>query len=878
MKGILLSLDFLYLVATQTEIQALIQRLNHISLQKKSQIIKEIVEINNYLKKDKYIIPDTLPTQNNKKSLFQNHPYHQEISVMSGGFEMTESVVRLGYELYNHWDQFKKEFRSFYDASNVKDIDIFQYWLLLWLKIMDGIHDFVGSRSEPTQEERKSINLIINQVMKETKITIHKNDDIFTKIDIINFLLNPSNVSTRTLTIWERDQFKEERVNKIFDTFTASIEDQFIHAVPITLFIEIQYHHRKRITPGVMGDIMKHIITKNLKPKNVSESKKDFIELMERYNQYITPLNHPHNKDNLVQSLVIFDYDTRTRFYGMLKMQQLIHNISQTKNNEIPLTIDATHRRVLFDKYFLPYTYATKGFQIVIDLLFNCEEEVSRNFRKIIYQAFLLVLDETMTKDKKKIFYKDELLPQIQSINANHCENIDDKEMLEETKNIFPQLIHKILYIGGVIDEDINIDDDKFDNLLEVDIEFGEMNQLNKVQSQEDLQWARKRMNQTNQLHHNKTIITGLRKHLEEIKNKIRDRHSPRKDFGRKIKKEFLDIMKENYNRLDILYRNQIENLTTNIELMNYYGETDSLDEMRDMLKSVSEKRRIYLDEIENYMTQIRDLNITDLTSVDKSVFEEELNKILDRYANIFSADYLYTDYQTIFWKNYLVHYRSDATIWDASLQKEGVHTDSLMKKYKYRCDQRPTYNVFGEFQKKLYSDYYLELGGITEEECNKIQHIEYRGDEGYTVNHFKPQEYHSVSFLSCLIRWKLGIQKLDNIQQNIIEEYLKKLYRESVDRETSYIAFLLSVPVGTLLSIKRSGDWSQIQHCIRTGTFFASFDKLALFYGFFRGCGMFQFRGNNQFVGCCQDEDYQKNLLESLNRIGSVLNKISQT
>lgn len=36
LKGILLSLDFLYLVATQTEIQALIQRLNHIPLQKKS--------------------------------------------------------------------------------------------------------------------------------------------------------------------------------------------------------------------------------------------------------------------------------------------------------------------------------------------------------------------------------------------------------------------------------------------------------------------------------------------------------------------------------------------------------------------------------------------------------------------------------------------------------------------------------------------------------------------------------------------------------------------------------------------------------------------------------------------------------------------------
>jgi hypothetical protein len=873
--GILLALDFLYLVATPGEVQALVGRLNHITERKKREIIQEIVETQKFLKKGGTPIASN---KNQKKQHFIQRSPYREVSVMSGGFEMDKSVVLLGVELYNHWKQFKEDFRSSYDADGIQDIDIFQYWLLLWLKIMDGIHDFVGNRSSPTSEEKKSIQHFLVQLEKDTKTTIQKDENEFTRTDIIRFLLGSSHA--RKLTNWERDQFKEERVQKVFDKLTSAMEDQFIHAIPIVLLIDIQYHNRMRIKQKDMKDLMERVSTKNFQPKDAPESKKDFVQLMKRYIQYIIPHHHqPDKKDSPVQFITILDIDTRTSFYNIIKMQQLIYDISKTKNQEIPITIDATHRRVLFDKYFLPYTYGTKGFQVVIDIFFQCGEDAGRNLRRIIYQVFLLILDETMTKDEKMNFYRHELLPQVQSISVNQCVDTKDKEYLEEIKTFFPQLIHRILYVGGVVDDDTDVEENDLESdEMEMLLEFGNMNQTKLEQSREDLQWARRRLNQENQVQQNKALITGIRKDLEQIKDKIRDRHSPRKDFGRKLKAEFINMIRENYNRLDILYRTQMENLTTNMELMKYYEEaeteTGKLDEMEKMLKNVSEKRRVYLGEMENYMTQIDNLSFTGLTAEDKSLFEAEMNKILDQYANIFAGDYLYTDYKTIFWKNYLVHYRSDATIWDASLQREGIHTDALMKKYKYRCNQRPTQNVFGEFQKKLYSDYYLELGGITEEECDKIRQIEYRGDEDYMVNHFKPQEYHSVSFLSEIIRWKLGIQKLSSSQQNTIEEYVKRVYQTSSNRETSYIAFLLSIPVGTLLSIKRSGDWSQVQHCVSTETFFASFDKLALFYGFYRGCGMFQFRGENQFVGCQADEEYQRALADSLNRIGSVVSQ----
>jgi len=93
--------------------------------------------------------------------------------------------------------------------------------------------------------------------------------------------------------------------------------------------------------------------------------------------------------------------------------------------------------------------------------------------------------------------------------------------------------------------------------------------------------------------------------------------------------------------------------------------------------------------------------------------------------------------------------------------------------------------------------------------------------------------------------------------------------------QEDSYLAFLVSVPIGTLFALKRSGDWSQVEHCYKTNTFFASFDKLALFYAYYRGIGTFCFK-DNKFITTKISKNYQNELIQSLDNIGTIFTKIS--
>jgi len=102
-------------------------------------------------------------------------PIEMEMEIMVRGNEIHQNAIDLGFELFLHWSQYRRNFHREID-NEANDIDIFQYWLLLWMKIIDAIHDFMSHRADAEHtEKKKSVNHFMEKMMSKTGIKFERN-------------------------------------------------------------------------------------------------------------------------------------------------------------------------------------------------------------------------------------------------------------------------------------------------------------------------------------------------------------------------------------------------------------------------------------------------------------------------------------------------------------------------------------------------------------------------------------------------------------------------------------------------------------------------------------------------------------------------------
>lgn len=856
--GILYVLNFLYFIVQPNEIHEFINRLSDLTLVQKDKIKREILYVQDFIQ--------NIDSINNSKQLLLNQPHQlsKEIHVMSGGNYEIPDIL---FPLYEHWNMFRINYHI--EFGEMDDINIFQYWLLLWIKIMDAIHDFMklnNKTNEDTTEDELDflIRSICMNDIKLSKTIIQLEPQI-----IVNFLTEHSHS-------WEKLQFTSDKINTILNSMKSNPEENFIRSIPYILFIEIYSNPRHIISQLSLPKFLK--VWKKNKLQMDTSNKKSFIELFKRYSEFIYTNHFQVETPEFINSMDIAEQNERIDFYTILKIQQLIYHTSQKTANEIPVSMDATRRSLLLDKWFIPYTFVTNGFHIIIKLFLDCDNNVNQTLRRILYQAILLVYTENLTIEEKRSFYKSKLIPQIQELNINTECSDDDIQVITDLRNLFPNVIQKIMFLGGVIDEDT--EEETFD-----DYKYPEMSSIfdNKLvnnldSSRDDLQWAIQQINQPEWIQPTKRVITDIRDKLLQIKRKIRNRKSPRKNYSLKQKQQMINTMNDIHSEYIIFFTNQIESAIRDRDFLNQ--ESNKVKEYNIRIQYLTSRKTAYNNKIMDIIHQLEIIPITGMTETDKQLFESQMDKIIDDFGMVFASDYLYVDYQTIFWKHYMIHYKTDASLWDAAIIKSTKHTDLVTQHLKPKCNFTPTRNVFGTYQKKLYSNYYLELGGISKLECDKIDEITYKGAINYKLTSFQPHKYHSIAYLNRIIQYKQSIEMLPQSQQNKIQDCLKaKFQNPKTNQNESYLCFLLWIPIGTLFAIKRSGDWSQIQHCLMKDTFFISFDRLALFYAFYRGVGFFAFMkpAENEiqnFYGGKIIHSYQESVYNSLNQIGDAFIK----
>jgi hypothetical protein len=533
----------------------------------------------------------------------------------------------------------------------------------------------------------------------------------------------------------------------------------------------------------------------------------------------------------------------------MVELQQFIHDIVQpeTINSPIPVCIDAIKKDNTLAKVIIPYSFLSVGFNVCITILKD------RNIISLLTKA-LLMYNEKIMGIKQTIW---------SSIKA---------EVLTLSPSI-QSLFYKLAYLTGNEKQDVIIS--SMEPLgIQLSFSFSKNNNL------ED------------------------------------------KVINRSFDSSFYEDGEEEIQGISIRTDNQVQwNQSSNIsslEIREWFGnlvkQREKLSQQMKVWEQINQfiypepgtTRKIYKTLMPIINKKLENQGMSGQWNrnkvKDRKTLQQEVKKVRDKVSVKMNQmkDYdAYKDLNKIYWQHTLEQMIADASLWDAALGKGQNHPE-VPSLSKVRIDKRNTGPLFGEFQSRFYADYSITLEGLTDSKT--IRSFSFKPikntDTFLTLHDFNPSAFHSVSSLKTFLYLNSA---LSLSQKEIIREKLHCLYTilQQIQHNTTstpttssafcsqfmdsmknltlqskihklhtyiYFYFLLLIPQHTLLSIKRGGDWSQIEHCIQTGSLFISFDILSIFYAHFRGCGCFSILSNSSnFYGTSSRPSYTSTITSAL-------------
>lgn len=542
----------------------------------------------------------------------------------------------------------------------------------------------------------------------------------------------------------------------------------------------------------------------------------------------------------------------------MLELQQFIHDIVQpeTINSPIPVCIDAIKKDNTIAKVIIPYSFLSVGFQVCTTILKD------RNIISLLTRA-LLMYNEKMMGIKPRTIWS--------SIKA---------EVLTLSPSI-QSLFYKLAYLTGNEKQDVIINSMK---PLGIQLSF--------------------------------SLIKN--NHLED--NMINSSFDSSFYEGREEEFQGISISTDNQTQW-----NQSSNISS-LEIREWFGnlvkQREKLSRQMEVWDKINQfiypepgtTRKIY----RTLMPIINNTLINEGMSVqwdrnkvkNRKTLQQEVKKARNKVSvemNRMKGYEAYKDLNKIYWQHSLEQIIADASLWDAALGKGRNHPE-IPSLSKVKVDKRITGPLFGEFQSRFYADYSILLEGLTNSKT--IRSFSFKpiknNDTFLTLNSFNPSAFHSVSSIKTflylqsaltpsqkeIIRQKIHclysiLQKIPNNKPQIIlrsitiptpamstfcSQFMNSMKDLTLEKKIHtlqtyiYFYFLLLIPQHTLLSIKRGGDWSQVEHCLQTNSFFISFDILSIFYAHFRGCGCFSILSNSSnFYGTSPRTSYTSTITSAL-------------
>lgn len=604
-------------------------------------------------------------------------------------------------------------------------------------------------------------------------------------------------------------------------------------------------------------------ILEMIENNDVSESFVEWIQLLDHCQNYIIHSHHWDWTSVLTQNRTIRSVfvpnatNNSIALYSILRMNQAIleTDLASRESRDIdvaiPIEIDATERKNIFEKWFLPFTSVSNGFHLAITILKGDPNyiQATRHVRIIMYMSLFVIHNPKMSHTEKQSLYQEKIVPMIQQLESlpevqktpsasskfQKFRSMETKVQFTSTPSTFLQVVRQlksliehmfyhagILSIPSVYHENLDVLDVRtvFERATDEDVR--------------NLETAQTKLNvQPESLSTSFDVFPQLYQSIKEVEV------DPKR--GKTI---VTRILKQLQNWNECFQQLSEDNLREiqQLESQNTHNERhiQKIQKLQDIQANI--------DNVIEDITQYIHTYQTDTSSITKDTIQTNLKTLHQKLQTTFASNYLFGNLKNIYWSHSIINTQSDASLWDASIKNT---------KESYTCSTKPTGILPGNFQKKLASNYFIRLNGIHEsflQKCNAIQQVVYQNKRGNTVTftHIQPKEFHSVSFLTHVIQVHRMIRQSTGHIKAMA--YIKEqVANPSLDMETKYIFFLLQLPWSTIFAIKRYGDWGQIQHCIQNRHYFVTFDRLALFWAYFQGCGFFGFGTgeDNHFYTC---------------------------
>jgi hypothetical protein len=310
------------------------------------------------------------------------------------------------------------------------------------------------------------------------------------------------------------------------------------------------------------------------------------------------------------------------------------------------------------------------------------------------------------------------------------------------------------------------------------------------------------------------------------------------KDFFERRIKELAEERKHFVNELEVVQNNK------NKKAIISFGSYENLEQFIESHKKTIKN----IDDNLKYMTECVKAIDSFVLSIDDnlllSALDEKMKVLLEQFATYYKQHYFFSKFHTIHWNHGMTHIIADVSIWDSSIVKSQVRsaTDlNIGRILSMDINPKKSTVSMGHLYKNMTENTTFALNGLNHK-GDKIESVNitlHHGKERGTFKKIDPVKVHSVSFLTLLLQ-----EKEEDIQNQI------ESFRLSPE-EKRYVEFMKNIPKRDILSIKRSGDWGQAEYCLKNGIFFISFDILALFYAYYRGCGqMCVHNKDSQFYG----------------------------